>query len=311
MKKITLLLSLFAATNIFSQENITFLTKKIEKLFANVPIENLPRTLPFREGKKVGFLDAKTLKIMVEPVDYIDVRSTFCPDLFSAIIYDEKGNYFFSISKKKEITLTSVESFMNDIINDITEDTEDNNTESKGSEINSNRNRNASSLLHNQKQYTIVEKDSKKGIIDEKGKTLPHFNFIFYNITPNKYAKNGEPWFYVQEKRNDEGYFLSFLGKKILLKGLQWIEWDKIVFGYTIVWDNITEKCGILDLSTMKWVIPMQEKHHFGQILYTSNEELNKENVEDRQKAVMYIESWSKERVFLIDFNLNEYFPKK
>lgn len=85
MKKITLLLSLLVTTNVFSQEKETFLSKKIEKLFANVPVENLSTTLPFRNGRKVGFVDAKTLKIVVKHVDYIDVRSTFYPNFFQKI----------------------------------------------------------------------------------------------------------------------------------------------------------------------------------------------------------------------------------
>lgn len=335
MKKITLFLLLLATTNVFSQEKEPFLKKKIEKLFANVPIEHLTTTLPFRSGEKVGFVDAKTLKIVVEPVDYIDVRSTFCPNLPSAIIYDEDGNYFFNISEKKEVELYSVNQFMNDIINDcilpFEEGEEKNNTieisDNKGFEVDSNGNIikisekyvsetgyiNASLFQHNKQHYAIAKDYSiqKEGIIDEKGNQLPHFNFTFHSITLNKYATDGEPWFFVKEKEDGEGYFLSLSGKKIQLKGLEWIHYEKkIIFGYAIASNNITEEYGILDLSTMEWVIPLQKKYFFAQILYTCKEKLDTDNIENRNKAVIYIENWSKERVFLMDFNLNEYFPK-
>jgi hypothetical protein len=84
-------------------------------------------------------------------------------------------------------------------------------------------------LLIQKKQYAIIYKGGKFGIIDTAGNTLPGFDFVHKKIMINRYAKDpNHTWFFV---KNDEGVwsFQNELGE---------IKFNKAIWHYHYIWQG-------------------------------------------------------------------------
>ena len=87
-------------------------------------------------------------------------------------------------------------------------------------------------------------------------------------------------------------------------------------FGYSLQKDNDDirkiKKSGIVDTSTQKWLIKPQEKYKIYRILYTSSEEINNRNIENRNKAIVYFLATDQSgQHFVLDIKGNPILPRE
>jgi hypothetical protein len=88
------------------------------------------------------------------------------------------------------------------------------------------------------------------------------------------------------------------------------------VLGYSVQEDsedlNEVKKSGVIDLTTQEWLIKPQEKYKIYRVKYTSSEEIDEKNIQNRDKVTIYFlaKNQSGQR-FVLDINGKPILPKK
>lgn len=147
---------------------------------------------------------------------------------------------------------------------------------------------------YNGKYYLIVAdaKTKKYGIIDEEGKVLNGFDFNYNTLRYYKPYKD-HIWFYF-----DDGISHGFKDPvgKIKFKN----EFDRLLGmanNFLIVGVSHTNKFGIVDLKSMKWVMHLQEKY------YLDNAVVKKYIQDGKEMEEVYFIIISGKEQFLMDEN--------
>jgi hypothetical protein len=280
--------------------------------------------IPFRQNGRWGYLDKKTLNVVVKPefdgltfmngcaeVSFYDgtkiwvtssaelgdvvYRDHRDPD-FGAVLYDEGGpfpissaNGFkgFKMDENKRITHFS------DIYN---------------------RAQPALFNIHgpfviNGKYYAVAEKGDASGVIDEDGNSLKGFDFVHHELVFNSRTTDGDVWFYYEEKNGQRG-FINHKGKKKLagqLYDYPFSSMDLFNFG---VQEN-DKSFGVVDLQKMEWVIKPQSLPII-RIKGTTTAACKKDT-EDRKDMidVYFLVSERGKEPYYIDRNMKAYKPKQ
>ena len=67
----------------------------------------------------------------------------------------------------------------------------------------------------------------------------------------------------------------------------------------------------MIDLTTQEWLIKPQEKYKIYRVKYTSSEEINEKNIQDRDKVTIYFLATDQSgQRFVLDINGNPILPK-
>ena len=154
-----------------------------------------------------------------------------------------------------------------------------------------------------------------KALINQKGKERKGFRFREMDDTYYKDKESGENVFYVEDFDGKKG-LVTISGKKKLYGELMNDGWYGGRLGYSVQKDgeNIKKikKSGVVDLVTQKWLIKPQEKYKIYRILYTSSEELKKDDVTNRNKATVYFLATDKSgQHFVLDIKGNPILPRE
>ena len=177
-------------------------------------------------------------------------------------------------------------------------------------------------ILYKGVYYAVVtyEKDEwsdfggVKVLINQKGEEKEGFHFkeildIYY-----KDRETGENVFYVEDLEGKRG-LVTISGKKKLYGELLQEVYSGVL-GYSVQKDgeNIKKikKSGVIDLVTQEWLIKPQEKYKIYRIIYTSSEEINNRNIENRNKATIYFLATDQSgQHFVLDIKGNPILPRE
>ena len=173
-------------------------------------------------------------------------------------------------------------------------------------------------ILYKGVYYAIISINQKEDrmLINEKGEEQKGFYFKKMENTDYKDEKTNESIFYVKDFSGKKG-FVTISGKKKLDGELMddFTVYNSVL-GYSIQKESYDvmkiKKSGVVDITTQEWLIKPQEKYKIYRILYTSSEEINNRNIENRNKATIYFLATDQSgQHFVLDIKGNSILPKE
>ena len=171
-------------------------------------------------------------------------------------------------------------------------------------------------ILYKGEYYAVVKQEEKKILINQKGEELKEFHFESMEELHYKDKESGGSILYVKDFDGKKG-FMTILGKKKLYgEIMNDFTIFNLVLGYSVQKDsedlNEVKKSGVIDLTTQEWLIKPQEKYKIYRVKYTSTEEIDEKNIQNRNKVTIYFlaKDQSGQR-FVLDINGKPILPKK
>ena len=296
-----------------SEEKIKGMIK--EQIVDKIKNYKLTDLVPYsKDGKKWALMDVKSRKILTDFV--MRSPSTFNPE-FIADINIGKSNYGIVINTNYDI-LPLV------IACSIPEWFDVKKTDELGFQVDEQGRMTAynkdyeyisNPILYKGEYYIIIiKKDKTNVLINQKGEEKEGFHFkeildIYY-----KDRETGENVFYVEDLEGKRG-LVTISGKKKLYGELLQEVYSGVL-GYSAQKDNENikkiKKSGVVDLMTQEWLIKPQEKYKIYDIIYTSSEELKKDDETDRNKVTVYFLATDKSgQHFVLDIKGNPILPRE
>ena len=293
-------------------------TKEIikEQIVDKIKGYKLTDLVPYsKDGKKWALMDVKSRKILTDFI--LNEPSTFNSELNVSINVGERERVM-SINTKYDISPFLVVCSMKSEILEVKE------TDELGFQVDEQGKMTAYSkdykyisnpILYKGAYYAIITKKDKTNVlINQKGVEQEDFRFRVMVDTDYKDKKTGKNVFYVEDFKGKKGFVTMSRKKKLYGELMNNIEYS--FFGYNIQNDseNIKKikKSGVVDITTQKWIIKPQEKYKIYDIIYTSSEEINNRNIENRDKAIVYFLATDKSgQHFVLDIKGNPILPKE
>ena len=312
MKRILLALMLGIGVLGFAQSEEEIVQKYIiDKIKNYNPTDLVPYS---KDGEKWALMDVKSRKILTDFV--LSWPSTFNPE-FMADINIGKWNYGMVINTNYDILPLVMAC-------PIPEWFDVKKTDELGFQVDEQGRMTAynkdyeyisNPILYKGEYYIIIiKKDKTNVLINQKGEEKEGFHFkeildIYY-----KDRETGENVFYVEDLEGKRG-LVTISGKKKLYGELLQEVYSGIL-GYSAQKDNENikkiKKSGVVDLVTQEWLIKPQEKYKIYRIIYTSSEELKKDDETDRNKVTVYFLATDKSgQHFVLDIKGNSILPKE
>ena len=312
MKRILLAMMLGIGALGFAQSEEEIVQKYIvDKIKGYKPTDLVPYS---KDGEDWALMDVKSRKILTDFV--MRIPSTFNPE-FMADIDIGKSNYGIVINTNYNI-LPLV------IACSIPEWFDVEKTDELGFQVDEQGRMTAynkdyeyisNPILYKGEYYIIIiKKDKTNVLINQKGEEKEGFHFkeildIYY-----KDRETGENVFYVEDLEGKRG-LVTISGKKKLYGELLQEVYSGVL-GYSAQKDNENikkiKKSGVVDLMTQEWLIKPQEKYKIYDIIYTSSEELKKDDETDRNKVTVYFLATDKSgQHFVLDIKGNPILPKE
>ena len=312
MKRILLAIMLFISALGFAQSEKEIVQKYIiDKIKGYKPTDLVPYS---KDGEKWALMDVKFRKILTDFV--MRIPSTFNPE-FMADINIGKWNYGMMINTNYDILPLVIACSIPEWF-DVKE------TDELGFQVDEQGRMTAynkdyeyisNPILYKGEYYIIIiKKDKTNVLINQKGVEQEGFRFREMDDTYYKDKESGETIFYVEGFDGKKGLVTMSGKKKLYGELLQ--EVYSGVLGYSVQKDgeNIKKikKSGVVDLVTQKWLIKPQEKYKIYRIIYTSSEEIDEKNIQNRDKVTIYFlaKDQSGQR-FVLDINGKPILPKK
>ncbi|QWX82522.1 hypothetical protein H0I23_08525 [Cellulophaga sp. HaHaR_3_176] len=172
-------------------------------------------------------------------------------------------------------------------------------------------------FLYKNNYYAIVQnKEGNKTIINTEGEIKK--GFVYKSLRYTDYQHKGENLLYAEDFKGKKG-FITLSGHKLHYgKLLKSPFYSNELFGYSIQHDGIRgagtyqdsiSKSGILDLSTMKWLIKPKKGLKLIDMVYTS-ESVAKTDYTNRKNVNIYFVVLEDKFRYLIDEEGNKYIAK-
>ena len=318
MKRILLALMLGIGVLGFAQNSEEKLEKMMKKQIVD-KIKNYKPTdlVPYsKDGKKWALMDVKSRKILTDFV--MRSPSTFNPE-FIADINIGKWVYGMMINTNYDILplvtycpMPEREWFDVEKTDELGFQVDE---QGRMTAYNKDYEYISNPILYKGEYYIIIiKKDKTNVLINQKGEEKEGFHFkeildIYY-----KDRETGENVFYVEDLEGKRG-LVTISGKKKLYGELLQEVYSGVL-GYSAQKDNENikkiKKSGVVDLMTQEWLIKPQEKYKIYDIIYTSSEELKKDDETDRNKVTVYFLATDKSgQHFVLDIKGNPILPKE
>ena len=316
MKRILLAMMLGIGALGFAQSEKEIVQKYIiDKIKGYKPTDLVPYS---KDGKKWALMDVKSRKILTDFV--LNEPSTFNPKFYIYIDINgqQEGMEFYSDYTTSPIIETPPPPIRKKIIEK---------TNKLGFKVDENGKITSHYLsyynisepiLYKGVYYAIISINQKEGrmLINEKGEEQKGFYFKKMENTDYKDEKTNESIFYVKDFSGKKG-FVTISGKKKLDGELMddFTVYNSVL-GYSIQKESYDvmkiKKSGVVDITTQEWLIKPQEKYKIYRILYTSSEEINNRNIENRNKATIYFLATDQSgQRFVLDINGNPILPRE
>ena len=316
MKRILLAVMLGTSVLGFAQNKKNIVkTEIVDKIKKYNPTDLVPYS---KDGKKWALMDVKSRKILTDFV--LGSPNTFNPKFY--VYIDING-----LQEEMEISSDYTTS---PIIETPPPPIKKENIE-KTNKLGFKVDENGKIISHYSSYYNISEPILYKGVyyaiisinqkedrmlINEKGEEQKGFYFKKMENTDYKDEKTNESIFYVKDFSGKKG-FVTISGKKKLDGELMddFTVYNSVL-GYSIQKESYDvmkiKKSGVVDITTQEWLIKPQEKYKIYRILYTSSEEINNRNIENRNKATIYFLATDKSgQRFVLDIKGNSILPKE
>ncbi len=320
MKRVLLALMLGIGALGFTQSNKEIAQKYVIDKIKGYKLTDL---VPYsKDGKEWALMDVKSRKILTDFV----LRSprTFNPDLHVDIyIYIEGYGYgsYVMISPDYTIRPAIFESHVEPYwplrgVESMEEPGFQMNEKGEMTKLNFKYRYFSNPILYKGEYYAVVKQEEKKILINQKGEELKEFHFESMEELHYKDKESGESIFYVKDFDGKKG-FITISGKKKLYGEIMYdLTIYNPVLGYSVQKDsrdlNEVKKSGVIDLTTQEWLIKPQEKYKIYSIKYTSSEEIDGKNIQDRDKVTIYFLATDKSgKHFVLDIKGNPILPKK
>ena len=324
MKRILLAVMLGTSVLGFAQNSEKKLEKMMKKQIVN-KIKNYKPTdlVPYsKDGKEWALMDVKSRKILTDFV--LRSPSTFNPDLHVDIyIYIEGYGYGSYVMISPDYTIrparfeTGVEPYWPlRGVESMEEPGFQMDEKGEMTKLNFKYRSFSNPILYKGEYYAVVKQEEKKILINQKGEELKEFHFESMEELHYKDKESGESIFYVKDLDGKKG-FMTISGKKKLYGEIMN---DFTIFnpvlGYSVQKDsgdlNEVKKSGVIDLTTQEWLIKPQEKYKIYRVKYTSSEEINEKNIQDRDKVTIYFLATDQSgQHFVLDIKGKPILPKK
>ena len=296
-----------------SEEKIKGMIK--EQIVDKIKNYKLTDLVPYsKDGKKWALMDVKSRKILTDFV--MRSPSTFNPE-FIADINIGKWVYGMMINTNYDILPLVIACSIPEWF-DVKE------TDELGFQVDEQGRMTAynkdyeyisNPILYKGEYYIIIiKKDKTNVLINQKGVEQEGFRFREMDDTYYKDKESGETIFYVEGFDGKKGLVTMSGKKKLYGELLQ--EVYSGVLGYSAQKDNENikkiKKSGVVDLMTQEWLIKPQEKYKIYDIIYTSSEELKKDDETDRNKVTVYFLATDKSgQHFVLDIKGNPILPRE
>lgn len=304
------------------EENLTpetFAQNKIKDFFKDYDANTIGNILYFQRGFDTGYIDAETMQEIVPPSGSpILIQGELSTPKIKGNFYSHNGFFEFEYHPTSGLELKPYKKYaslhpIGDLnIEEVKTEIKTIYVEEKPKKATPN-NKNfeyVDIITHNENTYVLARKLSKEnpmmGIVNAKDKPLPSFEFEYEAIEQNTYAKD-DIWFLTKKKGEEYSHFTSISGdtKTLFIKEIK-----KKRLGYAIA-ESINNTIGVIDLTTMQWVIKPQKQLHFVDFRHTSKEEIDTQNIENRTKAMLYILVYQDDCQYFIDLKGKKYIPEK
>ncbi|MFJ1323075.1 hypothetical protein ACILDT_08695 [Capnocytophaga canis] len=304
------------------EENLTpetFAQNKIKDFFKDYDANTIGNILYFQRGFDTGYIDAETMEEIVPPSGSpILIQGELSTPKIKGNFYSHNGFFEFEYHPTSGLELKPYKKYaslhpIGDLnIEEVKTEIKTIYVEEKPKKATPN-NKNfeyVDIITHNGNTYVLARKLSKEnpmmGIVNAKDKPLPSFEFEYEAIEQNTYAKD-DIWFLTKKKGEEYSHFTSISGdtKTLFIKEIK-----KKRLGYAIA-ESINNTMGVIDLTTMQWVIKPQKQLHFLDFRHTSKEEIDTQNIENRTKARLYILVYQDDYQYFIDLKGKKYIPEK
>ena len=298
-----------------SEEKIKGMIK--EQIVDKIKNYKLTDLVPYsKDGKKWALMDVKSRKILTDFV--MRSPSTFSPE-FKADIDIGKSNYGIVINTNYDILplvtycpMPEREWFDVEKTDELGFQVDE---QGRMTAYNKDYEYISNPILYKGEYYIIIiKKDKTNVLINQKGEEKEGFHFkeildIYY-----KDRETGENVFYVEDLEGKRG-LVTISGKKKLYGELLQEVYSGVL-GYSAQKDNENikkiKKSGVVDLMTQEWLIKPQEKYKIYDIIYTSSEELKKDDETDRNKVTVYFLATDKSgQHFVLDIKGNPILPRE
>ncbi|ATA76069.1 hypothetical protein CGC52_08975 [Capnocytophaga sp. H2931] len=304
------------------EENLTpetFAQNKIKDFFKDYDANTIGNILYFQRGFDTGYIDAETMEEIVPPSGSpILIQGELSTPKIKGNFYSHNGFFEFEYHPTSGLELKPYKKYaslhpIGDLnIEEVKTEIKTIYVEGKPKKATPN-NKNfeyVDIITHNENTYVLARKLSKEnsmmGIVNAKDKPLPSFEFEYETIEQNTFAKDNI-WFLTKKKGEEYSHFTSISGdtKTLFIKEIK-----KKRLGYAIA-ESINNTMGVIDLTTMQWVIKPQKQLHFLDFRHTSKEEIDTQNIENRTKARLYILVYQDDYQYFIDLKGKKYIPEK
>ena len=314
MKRILLAMMLGIGALGFAQSEEEIVQKYIvDKIKNYKPTDLVPYS---KDGKKWALMDVKSRKILTDFV--MRIPSTFNPE-FMADINIGKWVYGMMINTNYDILplvtycpMPEREWFDVEKTDELGFQVDE---QGRMTAYNKDYEYISNPILYKGEYYIIIiKKDKTNVLINQKGEEKEGFHFkeildIYY-----KDRETGENVFYVEDLEGKRG-LVTISGKKKLYGELLQEVYSGVL-GYSAQKDNENikkiKKSGVVDLMTQEWLIKPQEKYKIYDIIYTSSEELKKDDETDRNKVTVYFLATDKSgQHFVLDIKGNPILPRE
>ena len=312
MKRILLAVMLGIGVLGFAQSEKEIVQKYIiDKIKNYKPTDLVPYS---KDGKKWALMDVKSRKILTDFV--MRSPSTFNPE-FIADINIGKWVYGMMINTNYDILPLVIACSIPEWFDVKKTDELGFQVDEQGRMTAYNKDYEYISkpILYKGEYYIIIiKKDKTNVLINQKGEEKEGFHFkeildIYY-----KDRETGENVFYVEDLEGKRG-LVTISGKKKLYGELLQEVYSGVL-GYSAQKDNENikkiKKSGVVDLMTQEWLIKPQEKYKIYDIIYTSSEELKKDDETDQNKVTVYFLATDKSgQHFVLDINGKPILPRE
>ena len=316
MKRILLAIMLGTSVLGFAQ-NIEKIIKEqiVDKIKGYKPTDLVPYS---KDGKKWALMDVKSRKILTDFV--LNYSDTFDPEFYVNI--DING-------LEEEMKISSdymIRPIMREMIlvpykaskgvESMEEPGFQMDEKGEMTKLNFKYRSFSNPILYKGEYYAVVKQEEKKILINQKGEELKEFHFESMEELHYKDKESGGSILYVKDFDGKKG-FMTILGKKKLYgEIMNDFTIFNLVLGYSVQKDsedlNEVKKSGVIDLTTQEWLIKPQEKYKIYRVKYTSTEEIDEKNIQNRNKVTIYFlaKDQSGQR-FVLDINGKPILPKK
>ena len=316
MKRI-LLAVMFSIGALGFAQNIEKIIKEqiVDKIKNYKPTDLVPYS---KDGKKWALMDAKSRKILTDFV--LNYSDTFDPEFYVNI--DING-------LEEEMKISSdymIRPIMREMIlvpykaskgvESMEEPGFQMDEKGEMTKLNFKYRSFSNPILYKGEYYAVVKQEEKKILINQKGEELKEFHFESMEELHYKDKESGGSILYVKDFDGKKG-FMTILGKKKLYgEIMNDFTIFNLVLGYSVQKDsedlNEVKKSGVIDLTTQEWLIKPQEKYKIYRVKYTSTEEIDEKNIQNRNKVTIYFlaKDQSGQR-FVLDINGKPILPKK